>query len=118
VAHNTDGTWQASKEASKQRSVSVRCVEREREEKKLVVLVAEKEFAAQLYSISQISPNLTAHQLLRPGDDASAAPSDDRNHNLTVLLTFGIFFSFTLLYLRSRALLLLPKDSPARRPAP
>jgi hypothetical protein len=108
----------AGKQRSKQAKKCLRAACREREEKKLVVLVAKKEFAAQLYSISQISPNLTAHQLLRPGDGASAAPSDDRNHNLTVLLTFDIFFSFTLLYPRSRALPLLPKGSPARRPAP
>jgi hypothetical protein len=45
---------------------------------------------------------LSYHQqpAVSPGDGASAAPSDDdRDHNLTVLLTFGIFFSFTLLYL-------------------
>ncbi|CAN6335898.1 unnamed protein product [Urochloa humidicola] len=35
-----------------------------------------------------------------PGDAAAAAaPYDDSDHNLTVLLTFGIFFSFILLYL-------------------
>jgi len=39
------------------------------------------------------------HQQPGSPGDASAAPSDDRDHNLTVLLTFGIFFSFILLYL-------------------
>ncbi|OEL26323.1 hypothetical protein BAE44_0012653 [Dichanthelium oligosanthes] len=34
-----------------------------------------------------------------PGVAAAASPYDDRDHNLTVLLTFGIFFSFIVLYL-------------------
>lgn len=40
-----------------------------------MVLVAEEEFAAQLYSISQISPNLTAHQLLCPPSRRPRSPT-------------------------------------------
>ncbi|CAL5097675.1 unnamed protein product [Urochloa decumbens] len=39
------------------------------------------------------------HQPAGSAVDAAAAQYDDSDHNFTVLLTFGIFFSFILLYL-------------------